>query len=380
MAADILEGPELAGLTPKQLFALAKKERELTDFLSRVKPVIRIEEKEVEWLVPRWIPKGEITLLAGDGGIGKTSIWCRILSEITRGEPCFLQKDDMTVPESNRLCLFFSGEDSVGGRLKEHFALYGADQTKLITMEQTSENRNALRKLTFTSDELRALIVGLQPAICVFDPIQAFLPERFNMNSRNGIRSCMEALATLGKTYKTAFLLVAHTNKRESSSGRNRISNSADLWDAARSVIMTGYAGDANDPSLKYLSNEKNNYAPLQETVLYTISGDEGVRITGTTAKREADFLREIKAGRKDVSHKINDCANAILALLEDAEENTMKTAVLDRLLQDEGFSLITLKRAKAYLSAQDQIEYFHTGFGENTTYHIRQKQESPVP
>ena len=137
---------------------------------------------------------------------------------------------------------------------------------------------------------------------------------------------------------------------------------------------MTGYAGDANDPSLKYLSNEKNNYAPLQKTVLYTISGNDGILIRGTTIKREADFLREMKAGKKNVSHKIYECANAILALLEDEEKHTMKTVILDQILQDEGFSLITLKRAKAYLRAQEQIEYYHTGFGENTTYYIRQK------
>ena len=57
------------------------------------------------------------------------------------------------------------------------------------------------------------------------------------------------------------------------------------------------------------------------------------------------------------------------LPCLEDEEKHTMKTAILDQILQDEGFFLITLKRAKAYVRAQEQIKYYHTGFGENTTY-----------
>lgn len=34
-----------------------------------------IEEKEASWLVPQRMPKGQIIILAGDGGSGKTSCW-----------------------------------------------------------------------------------------------------------------------------------------------------------------------------------------------------------------------------------------------------------------------------------------------------------------
>lgn len=37
-----------------------------------------IEEKEASWLVPQRMPKGQIIILAGDGGSGKTSCWCSL--------------------------------------------------------------------------------------------------------------------------------------------------------------------------------------------------------------------------------------------------------------------------------------------------------------
>ena len=33
-----------------------------------------VEKKEIDWLIPYWVPKGGITLLVGDGGIGKTNL------------------------------------------------------------------------------------------------------------------------------------------------------------------------------------------------------------------------------------------------------------------------------------------------------------------
>lgn len=41
-----------------------------------------IEEKEASWLVPQRMPKGQIIILAGDGGSGKTSCWCSLAAAI----------------------------------------------------------------------------------------------------------------------------------------------------------------------------------------------------------------------------------------------------------------------------------------------------------
>src|SRR6185369_11121921 len=42
----------------------------------------------VEWEVPEFIPKGGITVIAGDGGEGKSAITLDLTGCITRGEPC----------------------------------------------------------------------------------------------------------------------------------------------------------------------------------------------------------------------------------------------------------------------------------------------------
>ena len=45
------------------------------DLLSRFRTLDTIPEEEAQWLVPGYLPQGQITLLAADGGVGKTTFW-----------------------------------------------------------------------------------------------------------------------------------------------------------------------------------------------------------------------------------------------------------------------------------------------------------------
>lgn len=44
-----------------------------------------ITEKEAAWLVPGFLPKGQICIMCGDGGSGKTSVWCALAAAISSG-------------------------------------------------------------------------------------------------------------------------------------------------------------------------------------------------------------------------------------------------------------------------------------------------------
>ena len=48
--------------------------------------------KTVDWLIPGYIPKGCITILGGDGGQGKTALWCNLVSAISCGNESILSR------------------------------------------------------------------------------------------------------------------------------------------------------------------------------------------------------------------------------------------------------------------------------------------------
>lgn len=40
-------------------------------------------EQDAKWLVPNIIPEAQISLICGDGGTGKTSIWASLIASIS---------------------------------------------------------------------------------------------------------------------------------------------------------------------------------------------------------------------------------------------------------------------------------------------------------
>ena len=371
----ILTDPDFLALPPQQ------------DFLSQFRTMDTVPEEEAQWLVPGYIPQGQITLLAADGGVGKTSFWCQLLAALSTGRRTLLEEVSLKwdsdflsekadtpaetlsakqdTPHKERWGAFFSTEDSVRKKLKKKLRLAGAKMMNLITLESSS---TALLELRLGSPELSDFIHSYRPALCVLDPIQGFLPHGVNMAARNEIRECLAPLMALGEQVGTAFLLVCHTNKRAGAWGRTRLADSADLWDAARSVLMMGDAGDGR----RYLSQEKNNYGPLQPTRLYTFS-DSGLLVpAGLTQKRDREFQLQ---AQPSAAPKREGCKEFLLQKLEE-NGGSLPAKELEELAREEGYTKTTVRHSKGELKDSGFLRFRQECVGREKRWWV----ESLVP
>lgn len=212
------------------------------------------EEKEPSWLVADYIPRYQITSLAGDGGSGKTTVWCALAAAISSGEVPFLLKGTIPFKGNPEKVMFFSAEDSFEYTLKRRLRKNGAKLENILSIDIADER---FQDVKFDSPFLEQLLEYYRPALCIFDPIQAFVPPDIRMGDRNAMRACLSPLIGYGEKYGTTFLIVEHANKQSGVWGRKRIADSADIWDISRSVIM---AGETNENGIRYLSHEKSNY------------------------------------------------------------------------------------------------------------------------
>ncbi|MDD7483540.1 MAG: AAA family ATPase [Clostridia bacterium] len=376
--SDILEAMP-AGDVFKKLRALefttpewsVETEKKEDPFLSCFKPLDFFKEEEAEWIVPGWIPKGQITIIAADGGVGKTTIWCNIIAAMSSGTNCIL--DPPGYRRQAERVGFLTTEDSVRKKLKRKLRLAGADPHNIITPDFLADKEGLLQGMKFGSDKLRLFVSSFKLILCVFDPVQGFIPPDVNMGSRNAMRDCMAPLINLGEEYGTTFLIVCHTNKRKGAWGRDRIADSADLWDIARSVIM---AGVTEDRSVRYLSNEKNNYAQLQETVLFTIGEDGCILRTGTTWKRDREYTQE--AATAASAPKREDCKQFLLKLL-DENGGRIKSKEMEERAKEYGYSQKTIRNAKDDLKNTEAVRYKNEGFGAKKVW-IVEKTEFSEP
>lgn len=320
------------------------------------------EEKDPDWLITDYIPRNQITSFAGDGGSGKTTVWCSWAADISSGRRTFLENflPDGFGSGTPQKVMFFSAEDSFEYTLKRRLRKNGANLKNILSIDIADER---FKDVKFNSPFLERLLDKYRPALCIFDPIQAFVPPDIRMGDRNAMRNCLSPLIGYGEKYGTTFLIVEHANKQSGVWGRKRIADSADIWDISRSVIM---AGETNEPGIRYLSHEKSNYGQTGNTVLYVID-DEVICFKGYTNKKDKDFVTEIDYSSKQKPQR-DEAKEFILDFLRDGEK---EVAELDEMASAMSISKNALKNAKSDLKKDGQIKYRNTGQGSDKKFYI---------
>lgn len=369
-------GPEAAAEKIATLMSTTKEwepaaENEKKSILSCFKTLDDFQEEEASWLVPGWIPEGQITLMAADGGVGKTTLWCDVIAALSNGTNCLLDPPGYTRAPAK--VVFLTTEDSVRKKLRRKLRLMGANMQNIITPDFVGDKSGLLHKLKFGSPELEEVLRHFKPIFCTFDPVQGFIPPRVNMGSRNEMRDCMAPLISLGEEIGTTSLVICHTNKRKGAFGRDRIADSADLWDIARSVLMAGFT---EEQGIRYLTNEKNNYAELQETILFSIDQDGQLHKEGTSWKRDKEYIQDADAAKS--APKREDTKGYIIKTLGDAG-GIMATSELDAKAKQAGYSFTSVRRAKQDLKRENTVRYYSVGGGTNKVWYIQLLPMAPI-
>lgn len=312
-----------------------------------LKSVDEIKQQEMEWVVEGLIPKNQITILAGDGGIGKTSVWAHIAARLSTGQPLFFEKETGRKPMN---IVYFSGEDPTDVVLKKKILESEGDMKRIRTIELDDERLSHVR---FGSRFLENIIQDNRPDVIIFDPLQSFLPAHTNMSARNQMRDALGNLLYLGRKYQVSFLVTCHTNKKPNAGPRERAADSADIWDIARSFIFVGVLKD----DLRYLSNEKNNYAELQKTYLFSVEKNK-IEFKGISDKRDFDFQNEKLRNQRNES-SLSLAKEDIISLLKNGEQRSKD---IENVLRGVGYTPSVIDRARRELRKEKLIDFRKDG------------------
>lgn len=322
-----------------------------------------IKPEEKSFLIPTYIPDGCITVIAGEGGTGKTFVWCDIVAAVTTGRMPFFVQPEMLPKEWTRnkpqRVLLFSAEDSFRYVLEERLIQCGADCGMIhATDPDTIETPICFDPRGYK--RIEHYIHADHPALCVFDPVQSFLPANIKIGDRGSVRSALQPLITLAHRYGTTMLLVMHGNKTHGATGTNRVADSKDFTDMARSVLMVGYADDKK--KTRYLTHEKSNYSRFGETALFSLEQGKP-EFCGYTDKKDREFILE--TGRYEKFAPAKDPAKDFyIAYLSDDQKHLVSE--VDSSAIAKGISQSALKRAKRELSQQEVIKFEYEGFGKD--------------
>lgn len=185
-------------------------------------------KKEIEWLWKPYIVKGNINIIQGDGGLGKSYLTTWLLSAISNGAKIPFSDNYFKIGTS----ILQNAEDDPDATVLPRLILNGADVSKIGFFNEDNKTFN-IKQI----NRLEAKLKELKPQVCLIDPAQAYLGN-INMNSANEVREVLKPLKNLAQKYNCAIIIIMHLNKNLGAKATQRNMGSADFVASARSVIM----------------------------------------------------------------------------------------------------------------------------------------------
>ena len=224
-----------------------------------------VRASPVQWAWENRIPLQALSVLAGDAGLGKSTLTLHFAAQWSRGQAAgALQGTPTNV-------LIASAEDSAETTLKPRLRVTNADMSRIHIVQMRKSG--VLGGITLPDDieAVTSRMEELEARILIIDPLFAHLSGKVNSFKDQDLRRALAPLAQMAEQFKSAVIAVLHLNKDEQKDILGRISGSMATVAAARSVLLA--APDVYDPDdpTRFLGHIKCNVGRLAVTLAYHI-------------------------------------------------------------------------------------------------------------
>jgi putative DNA primase/helicase len=352
------------GGTLRDLMKKAEREASANAALTSV-CVADIEAKRYNWLWPRRIARGKLTMIAGMPDTNKSTLTLWLASACTRE---WALPGGGTAPNGN--IIIFTTEDDVADTVRPRLEAAGGDVARVHVVKSVRENGRE-RGFDLTSDinKLRAKINEVGGVVLVIiDPVSAYMgrPGKLDSYRSTDVRGTLSPLMVLAEETEVAIVGIDHLNKSGGNQALLRMLGSVAFAAAPRSVYLV--VRDEVDDAKRYFLPAKNNIAkertglafkivekqapyPINEPYPVVEWLDEEVTMTADEA------LAQQRDGRRSEAAELAKTIIAEMLANGPKLQTEVKAKAAERGISPN--SLQTAKKAMAIAST-------HTGSGPN--------------
>jgi len=298
-------------------FARNRKQGEKVEGI--VEENLQDDPEKLRWLWYGYIPAGKITIVAGDPGMGKSTIALDIVSRVTRGT--FMPLSSLRTQRG--FCGIVTAEDAPEDTIIPRVMANGADRTRVRSFRKVIIEGEE-HFFSFPRDllRLRNYIIKRRARLIVIDPLSAFVEKGTDTYKDQDIRLVLGPLEALAEETDCAILIVAHLNKKEEASILYRIGGSIGFIAAARSVLAVRRLNrdDENENPECVLYSLKSSVSRKPPSLVYHI---ETKIIQGDIESSEIYWDRTMQFDpnrRTDMNEGKQDCLEFCKQELSDAE------------------------------------------------------------
>ncbi|MCU0704718.1 MAG: AAA family ATPase [Fimbriiglobus sp.] len=226
-------------------------------------PLSQVRVGQVEWLWKPFIARGNITLLDGDPGVGKSLITIGLAARLSRGG---VLPDGRPVGPP-RTVLLLNAEDGAAEITRPRAIAADADLDRLYIVG-ADKDEDPIIFPDYLPD-LEAHVHATKADLVVIDPFLAYLPPKVSAGIDQCVRTALTPLAALAERTGCAVLLIRHLRKTATGNALRRGQGSMAIIGAARTGLLAGR--HPADSSLGVLGMTKTNLAGEVKSFAYRI-------------------------------------------------------------------------------------------------------------
>ncbi len=317
-----------------------------------------IKTRSIEWLWPDRFAIGKLTLLAGEGGLGKSTVLFDIAARTSRGDG-WPDGPRGSVPQS---VFILSSEDDPADTIKPRLQAAGADMDKVFFLSMIRELGGAQRQFSLQADiarlEERIREIGDVAAV-IIDPVTAYLGKG-DGNSNTDVRSVMTLLGDMAARTRTAVIANTHFSKGDGKSANQRVLGAGAFVNVARIALVVVPDPEDHDrrlllPSKLNITRKKTGLAfRIEERLVDDEHGQPTVLATRIAWEKEPVTMTADEAlaaaGKSDDGESKSAKEEAIEFLKETLLAGPLAVAEVTETGQAHGFSPKALRIAREEL------------------------------
>ena len=302
-----------------------------------------VTEEAVEWLIPGFVARRELTDLSGDPGVGKGGILASWAARVTGS--------------SDEGVILFSTEDRLG-HVKARLRAEGADLNRVLLLDIREANSNPI--LPGDIDLVERAVREYRAALVAFDPALEFMGADLDSHKQQDVQLFAASLGNLAHRTGSAILTVRHNNKAQGVAAIYRSAGSIAFIARARMALM---ANKDKENGGRVLSVVKGNIGKDSSAVAFDIHEKDGSTVVawGEAVSITADEL--VNQDPKKRGRPPAQVESAVDLLRDMLAAGPMKIDDILRCAKSEGVSRATVYRGRRALKLESCTLELHSAW-----------------
>ena len=266
-----------------------------------------IEPQAPQYFWEPYLRRGNLNVIRGDGGSGKTMFVFAIIAATTTG----IQPEGMPgILHAGQGAAIYYGAEDDAGEYANRAILCGCNRKYLHVVA----DGNTLPQLSDV-ETFRQQIKDTGAKLIVLDPIQAFLGASVDMNRANEVRPLLDGLRALCRETDCTAIIVEHMNKATQQKAQYRGIGTVDITNASRSTLMIGYHPDIQGASVAVQIKANAKYG---QPIMFSIDGNGQFAWRGVCNVTEDDVANARRYKKADSADEVTDPVLAMVIAVVD--------------------------------------------------------------